>query len=183
MCLASRLCTQANLGNMTNRREIAKMIIGNIALVQIQAIVAALCLSLFGMGVGSFNGNGFVWNDALLLAVSCMCTATSSCFILGKLSSPAGILIKHWLMNVAYALIFINWRLHEVITRLPYLSAINISNDCYRGLQFYQASCCTNRQCTHSSYARIKMCCCLLYSGIFHHRGSFFFFFHTLWMF
>ncbi|GAB1863307.1 Solute carrier family 41 member 1 [Camponotus japonicus] len=82
MCLASRLCTQANLGNMKGRREIVKMIIGNIALVQIQAIVAALCLSIFGMGVGAINGNGFVWNHALLLAVSCMCTATSSCFIL-----------------------------------------------------------------------------------------------------
>ncbi|XP_029680386.1 solute carrier family 41 member 3 isoform X1 [Formica exsecta] len=82
MCLASRLCTQANLGNMKGRREIIKMIIGNLALVQIQAIVAAICLSLFGMGIGAINGNGFVWNHALLLAVSCMCTATSSCFIL-----------------------------------------------------------------------------------------------------
>ncbi|KYN34705.1 Solute carrier family 41 member 2 [Trachymyrmex septentrionalis] len=82
MCLASRLCTQANLGNMNNRREIIKMIVGNIALVQIQAIVAAICLSLFGMGVGAINGNGFEWNHAVLLTVSCMCTATSSCFIL-----------------------------------------------------------------------------------------------------
>ncbi|XP_050450868.1 solute carrier family 41 member 3 isoform X1 [Cataglyphis hispanica] len=82
MCLASRLCTQANLGNMKDRREIIKMIIGNLALVQIQAIVAAICLSLFGMGIGAINGNGFIWNHALLLAVSCMCTATSSCFIL-----------------------------------------------------------------------------------------------------
>ncbi|KAG5313837.1 S41A2 protein, partial [Acromyrmex insinuator] len=82
MCLASRLCTQANLGNMNNRREIIKMIVGNIALVQIQAIVAAICLSLFGMGVGAINGNGFEWSHAVLLTVSCMCTATSSCFIL-----------------------------------------------------------------------------------------------------
>ncbi|KYN13135.1 PREDICTED: solute carrier family 41 member 3-like [Trachymyrmex cornetzi] len=82
MCLASRLCTQANLGNMNNRREIIKMIVGNIALVQIQAIVAAVCLSMFGMGVGAINGNGFEWSHAVLLTVSCMCTATSSCFIL-----------------------------------------------------------------------------------------------------
>ncbi|KYN06847.1 PREDICTED: solute carrier family 41 member 1-like [Cyphomyrmex costatus] len=82
MCLASRLCTQANLGNMNNRREIIKMIVGNVALVQIQAIVAAVCLSLFGMGVGAINGNDFEWNHAVLLTVSCMCTATSSCFIL-----------------------------------------------------------------------------------------------------
>jgi len=84
MCLASRLCTQANLGNMKSKREITKMIVGNLALVQIQAIVAAVCLSLFGMGVGTINGNDFHWDRALLLAVSCMSTATSSCFILGK---------------------------------------------------------------------------------------------------
>ncbi|XP_011880271.1 PREDICTED: solute carrier family 41 member 1 isoform X2 [Vollenhovia emeryi] len=82
MCLASRLCTQANLGNMKSRREIVKMIVGNIALVQVQAIVAAVCLSLFGMGVSWINGNDFRWDHAILLAVSCMCTATSSCFIL-----------------------------------------------------------------------------------------------------
>ncbi|XP_012227264.1 solute carrier family 41 member 3-like [Linepithema humile] len=99
MCLASRLCTQANLGNMTNRREIVKMIIGNIALVQIQAIVAAICLSLFGMGVGTLNGNRFVWDDALLLAVSCICTATSSCFILDFVMIAVIMLSYRYKMN------------------------------------------------------------------------------------
>ncbi|XP_017485851.1 PREDICTED: solute carrier family 41 member 1, partial [Rhagoletis zephyria] len=35
MCLASRLSTQVNLGNMTTRKEVIKMIVGNIALVQV----------------------------------------------------------------------------------------------------------------------------------------------------
>ncbi|XP_011694271.1 PREDICTED: solute carrier family 41 member 2-like [Wasmannia auropunctata] len=104
MCLASRLCTQANLGNMTSRREIIKMIVGNIALVQIQAIVAACCLSLFGMGVGAFNGNGFDWDRALLLAVSCMCTATSSCFILAPYAKTARLLLA---MAIPGQLIFV----------------------------------------------------------------------------
>ncbi|KYQ52736.1 Solute carrier family 41 member 2 [Trachymyrmex zeteki] len=99
MCLASRLCTQANLGNMNNRREIIKMIVGNIALVQIQAIVAAVCLSLFGMGVGAINGNGFEWNHALLLTVSCMCTATSSCFILDFVMIAVIIISYKYKMN------------------------------------------------------------------------------------
>ncbi|KAL0103320.1 hypothetical protein PUN28_017537 [Cardiocondyla obscurior] len=99
MCLASRLCTQANLGNMKSRREIVKMIVGNIALVQIQAIVAAVCLSLFGMIVGMFNGNDFEWNHALLLAVSCMCTATSSCFILDFLMIAVIMLSYRYKMN------------------------------------------------------------------------------------
>ncbi|KAG7198639.1 hypothetical protein KM043_005997 [Ampulex compressa] len=82
MCLASRLSTQANLGNMHNIREILKMIIGNIALVQIQAIVAAILVSLFAMAVGAMTSRVFIWNNALLLAASSVCTATSSCFIL-----------------------------------------------------------------------------------------------------
>ncbi|XP_012541073.1 solute carrier family 41 member 3 isoform X1 [Monomorium pharaonis] len=99
MCLASRLSTQANLGNMTSRREIIKMIVGNIALVQIQAIVAAVCLSLFGMGVGQLNGNDFKWQHALLLAVSCMCTATSSCFILDFVMIAVIMLSHRYKMN------------------------------------------------------------------------------------
>lgn len=46
MCLASRLSTQANLGNMTSRREVISMVIGNIALVQVQAIVASFIVSV-----------------------------------------------------------------------------------------------------------------------------------------
>ncbi|XP_015187005.1 PREDICTED: solute carrier family 41 member 3-like isoform X2 [Polistes dominula] len=93
MCLASRLSTQANLGNMNRLREIMKMIIGNIALVQIQAIVAAILVAIFAISVGTIQtavhgddgGNPsepFKWNSALLLAASSVCTATSSCFIL-----------------------------------------------------------------------------------------------------
>lgn len=94
MCLASRLSTQANLGNMHTLREIMKMIIGNIALVQIQAIVAAILVAIFAIIVGAIQdsvheseGNTvtpFEWKYALLLATASVCTATSSCFILGK---------------------------------------------------------------------------------------------------
>ncbi|KZC07459.1 PREDICTED: solute carrier family 41 member 1-like [Dufourea novaeangliae] len=85
MCLASRLCTQANLGNMHGVREIMKMIIGNIALVQIQAIVAAVLVSIFAVVVDAIaegNTYDFKWEHCLLLAASSVSTATSSCFIL-----------------------------------------------------------------------------------------------------
>ncbi|XP_012280520.1 solute carrier family 41 member 2 isoform X2 [Orussus abietinus] len=82
MCLASRLCTQANLGNMSGCREIVKMIIGNVALVQVQAIVAAIIVSLFAMSVGAIMNGVFVWEHAVLLMTSSVCTATSSCFVL-----------------------------------------------------------------------------------------------------
>ncbi|KAG6803272.1 solute carrier family 41 member 3 isoform X1 [Apis mellifera caucasica] len=84
MCLASRLCTQANLGNMHEFREIVKMIIGNIALVQIQAIVAAILVSIFAIisAIAESSEYSFEWNHCLLLAASSVSTATSSCFIL-----------------------------------------------------------------------------------------------------
>lgn len=46
MCLASRLSTQANLGNMTTHREVLNMVVGNIALVQVQAIVASFIVAV-----------------------------------------------------------------------------------------------------------------------------------------
>lgn len=36
MCLASRLSTQANLGTMSSTSELIKMIVGNIAIVQVR---------------------------------------------------------------------------------------------------------------------------------------------------
>ncbi|KAG8038871.1 hypothetical protein G9C98_003178 [Cotesia typhae] len=83
MCLASRLCTQANLGNMHDFREIAKMIIGNLALVQIQSIVASIIVAIFATSAhAAMTGGEFSWDHALLVTASSVCTATSSCFFL-----------------------------------------------------------------------------------------------------
>lgn len=88
MCLASRLSTQANLGNMKSYREVLKMIVGNIALVQVQAIVAATLVSIFATAVSYLTDNSeFSWEHTLLITTSSICTATSSCFILGTKAS------------------------------------------------------------------------------------------------
>lgn len=84
MCLASRLSTQANLGKMTSRSDIIHMVIGNIALVQVQATVAAFIVAVFAISVGSAMSNVFVWSHAMLMIASSMFTATLSCFVLGK---------------------------------------------------------------------------------------------------
>lgn len=88
MTLASRLSTQANLGKMTSGKEIVHMVVGNIALVQVQATVAAFIVSLFSLGlgfaVGGDSGRTFNFDHALLLTASSMFTATSSCFVLGE---------------------------------------------------------------------------------------------------
>ncbi|XP_053686374.1 solute carrier family 41 member 1 isoform X2 [Sabethes cyaneus] len=82
MCLASRLSTQANLGNLNGAREIAHMVVGNIALVQVQATVAAFIVSIFAIGVGAAINGNFLFDHAMLLTASSMFTATSSCFVL-----------------------------------------------------------------------------------------------------
>lgn len=82
MTLASRLSTQANLGNMDSVSEIVHMVVGNIALVQVQATVAAFIVSIFSMSVGGAVNKQFDFDHALLLTASSMFTATSSCFVL-----------------------------------------------------------------------------------------------------
>lgn len=85
MTLASRLSTQANLGKMTSAKEIMHMVVGNIALVQVQATVAAFIVSMFSLAVGVALANGvFELDHALLVTASSMFTATSSCFVLGE---------------------------------------------------------------------------------------------------
>lgn len=84
MCLASRLSTQANLGNMVSRKEVTHMVIGNIALVQVQATVAAFIVALFAIGIGEAINGTFVLEHAMLLIASSIFTATTSCFVLGK---------------------------------------------------------------------------------------------------
>lgn len=85
MCLASRLSTQANLGNMESTREVLKMIVGNIALVQVQATVASFCAAIFAIVVGAFiNEQGFEFDHAMLVIASGMFTATSASFVLGE---------------------------------------------------------------------------------------------------
>lgn len=84
MCLASRLSTQANLGHMTGRSDIIHMIVGNIALVQVQATVASFIVALFAISVGSVMNGTFEWSHSVLLVASSMFTATSSCFVLGE---------------------------------------------------------------------------------------------------
>lgn len=84
MTLASRLCTQANLGNMKDKKEATKMVMGNIALVQIQATVASLIISIFALSVGILLVGNIVLKHALLLTTAAMFTATASCFVLGE---------------------------------------------------------------------------------------------------
>ncbi|XP_049881868.1 solute carrier family 41 member 1-like isoform X1 [Pectinophora gossypiella] len=82
MCLASRLSTQANLGNMESGKEVISMVVGNISLVQVQAIVAATVVSIFAIVINTITDRTFNGSYVLLLTSSAVFTATTTCFIL-----------------------------------------------------------------------------------------------------
>ncbi|CAH0599154.1 unnamed protein product [Chrysodeixis includens] len=82
MCLASRLSTQANLGNMNSTREVISMVVGNISLVQVQAIVAATVVSIFAIVVNTITDREINGSYVLLLVASAVFTATTTCFVL-----------------------------------------------------------------------------------------------------
>ncbi|KAK3101437.1 hypothetical protein FSP39_003587 [Pinctada imbricata] len=85
MTLASRLSTQANVGNMDKKGEMWKMIGGNLALVQCQAIVVGFLASLVAMIMGWIPQGKFNISHGLLLCASSMLTAAVASFILGSL--------------------------------------------------------------------------------------------------
>ncbi|XP_052753134.1 solute carrier family 41 member 1 isoform X3 [Galleria mellonella] len=82
MCLASRLSTQANLGNMDSTKEVISMVVGNISLVQVQAIVAATVVSIFAIVINTIADGTVNGNYILLILASAVFTATTTCFVL-----------------------------------------------------------------------------------------------------
>lgn len=85
MTLASRLSTQANLGNMDKKSEQWKMIGGNMALVQCQAIVVGFLASVVAMIMGWIPEGKFNIHHGLLLCASSVLTAAVASFVLGAL--------------------------------------------------------------------------------------------------
>ncbi|KAJ1520113.1 hypothetical protein ONE63_004333 [Megalurothrips usitatus] len=84
-CLASRLCTQANLGNLNSWRNVWKHFVSNIALVQVQSIVASLTAACFAITISGLVDGLPDYRHALLMAASAVTTATSACFVLDTL--------------------------------------------------------------------------------------------------
>lgn len=99
MTLASRLSTQANLGNMDNRHEKLMMIGGNLALIQAQATVVGFLASLFAMVMGWIPQGEFPLDHALLLCASSLFTASIASFILGSLMAGVVLLSRKIKIN------------------------------------------------------------------------------------
>jgi solute carrier family 41 len=85
MTLASRLSTQANLGHMDTHAEQWKMIAGNLALTQVQAIVVGQLAAVFAIVLSWIPQGKFNVMQGLLLCASSVLTAALASFILGSI--------------------------------------------------------------------------------------------------
>ncbi|XP_059612634.1 solute carrier family 41 member 1-like [Phlebotomus argentipes] len=99
MCLASRLSTQANLGNMRNVKDMMSMIVGNISLVQIQATVASVIVAFFAIAVNAAINQNFAINTSIMVIAAAMFTATTTCFFLDIVLTTVILVAKRFHMN------------------------------------------------------------------------------------
>jgi len=83
MTLASRLSTQANLGQMDTKKQQWTLIVGNLALIQCQAMVVGLLASLAAVALGWIPEAHFDIHHGLLLCASALVTASVASFLLG----------------------------------------------------------------------------------------------------
>ncbi|XP_026668972.1 solute carrier family 41 member 1-like isoform X2 [Ceratina calcarata] len=100
MTLASRLSTQANLGHMDTPKEQWQMIVGNLVLIQCQAIVVGFLGSVVAIGMGVFrNGFSISLDHAYLLCASSLVTASLASFVLGLITAGVIVFSRHCHIN------------------------------------------------------------------------------------
>ncbi|XP_030632561.1 solute carrier family 41 member 1 [Chanos chanos] len=83
MTLASRLSTAANIGQMDTAKEMWKMIMGNLALIQVQATVVGFLASIAAVIFGWIPEGQFKMGHAVLLCASSVATAFIASLLLG----------------------------------------------------------------------------------------------------
>lgn len=99
MTLASRLSTQANLGKMDTPSQQWTLIVGNLALIQTQAMCVGLLASIAAVALGAIPEASFDFNHALLLCASALVTASLASFGLGLVMVAVILLSRRFHIN------------------------------------------------------------------------------------
>ncbi|KAG7198276.1 hypothetical protein KM043_005679 [Ampulex compressa] len=99
MTLASRLSTQANLGHMDTKKQQWTLIVGNLALIQCQAMVVGLLASLAAVILGWVPEAHFDIHHGFLLCASALVTASVASFLLGLVMVAVILLSRHMNIN------------------------------------------------------------------------------------
>lgn len=99
MTLASRLSTQANLGHMDTKKQQWTLIVGNLALIQCQAMVVGLLASLAAVILGWVPEAHFDMHHGLLLCASALVTASVASFFLGLVMVAVILFSRHMKIN------------------------------------------------------------------------------------
>ncbi|XP_017778715.1 PREDICTED: solute carrier family 41 member 1-like isoform X2 [Nicrophorus vespilloides] len=98
MTLASRLSTQANLGHMDTPKQQLSMIIGNLTLIQCQAIVVGFLGSVVAVVMGAIKSNDVELDHAYLLCASSLVTVSIASLVLGLIT--AGVIVLSRLCHI-----------------------------------------------------------------------------------
>ncbi|XP_066598299.1 solute carrier family 41 member 1-like isoform X2 [Prorops nasuta] len=99
MTLASRLSTQANLGHMDAPKQQWYMIVGNLVLIQCQAIVVGFLGSVVAIVMGAFRNGTVSLDHAYLLCASSLVTASLASFVLGLITAGVIVFSRHCHIN------------------------------------------------------------------------------------
>ncbi|XP_050313728.1 solute carrier family 41 member 1-like [Anthonomus grandis grandis] len=91
MTLASRLSTQANLGHMDTTKQKIRIIVGNLTLIQSQAIVVGFLGALIAIIMGGIKSNEVELDHAYILCASSLITVSIASFVLGLIT--AGVIV------------------------------------------------------------------------------------------
>lgn len=83
MTLAARLSTQAHLGTFDKKSDQLTLIVGNMALIELQAVVVGFLASWFAIFISLITNNDFNVDKAFLVCASSILTAASASILLG----------------------------------------------------------------------------------------------------
>ncbi|PNF18092.1 Solute carrier family 41 member 1 [Cryptotermes secundus] len=145
MTLASRLSTEANLGHMDDPKEQWSMILGNLTLVQCQAIVVGLMSAVVAIAMVAVTQQEFSLSHTLLLCSCSIITSSIASLLLGFITATVIVVSRYFNVNpdnVATpiaaslgditSLILLSWVasiLHDADDKFSWISSIIIG--CY----------------------------------------------------